>query len=612
MMSEKPPHLPTPGHSRSRRLWACVAFTLLAYHVYKHVSIDVLLRPSSSVSGITWWPCPDVTTTECAYLTVPRDYTNPKANDTVSIFMRKVPATVSRKEYLGSILVNPGGPGGSGSGLAAWLGPSFSTLVEGRYDIIGFDPRGVNMTTPKLGCFDNEAQAFHATYKQTLLGVPYDSRGSSTLPPETRARMEHAYLTKLNASFAATSLACLENGNQAILESVGATYVVQDMERIVDALGEDGLNFWGFSYGTILGSTFAAMRPHLVKRMVLDGVCSVESFYNDIYQWCSDELADNHKTLQGFFDSCAEAGPERCAFARSPAGRVSTEGAELRSRFETLSSKLRDEPIPVPRSLTGPGILTASDLEQVIFKALYSPNTWPGVAKAIAQAEAGNPQLLHDYEYGRFEVLKPSKEDENVFNRHMEHHLTDVIKMAIGCSDPQRPVHRSLDEYAEYIHKIGKLAPFSEMWASRWTGTCANWKIRAGQRYDGPWTVEEGLKKTRFPILYASLDADPVTPLSAAQKMVKSFGNESAALLVQEGFGHCTTSHPSLCTARAIRDYFLRGKVPEPGVVCKPEPGYIFPRNETKHLLGLSVEDQKLWEALKGLGSMSTQFNNHF
>ncbi|KAL5640559.1 hypothetical protein ACGC1H_001139 [Rhizoctonia solani] len=449
MTPDKSPHLPTPAHSRLRPLWACVALALVSHHVYKNVSLDVLFRPSSTVSGITWWPCPDVTTTECAYFTVPRDYTNPKPNDTVSIFMRKIPATVSKKEYLGSILINPGGPGGSGSGAAARLGPGFSALVDGRYDIIGFDPRGVNMTTPKLGCFDNEAQALHSTYKQDLLGVPYDSRGSSALPPETRARMEHAYLTRLNASFAATSLACLENGNKPMLESVGTAYVVQDMERIVDALGEDGLNFWGFSYGTILGSTFAAMRPHLVKRMVLDGVCSTESFYKDIYQWCLDELVDNHKTLQGFFDSCAEAGPERCAFSQSPGGKVNTEGAELRSRLEALYTKLRDEPIPAPKSSTGPGILTASDLEQVIFKALYSPKTWPMVAKAIAQAEAGNPQLLYDHEYGRFEVLKPSKGDENVFGRHMEHYFTDVIKFAIGCSDPQKPVYKSLDEYAE-------------------------------------------------------------------------------------------------------------------------------------------------------------------
>ncbi|KEP46365.1 alpha/beta-hydrolase [Rhizoctonia solani 123E] len=117
---------------------------------------------------------------------------------------------------------------------------------------------------------------------------------------------------------------------------------------------------------------------------------------------------------------------------------------------------------------------------------------------------------------------------------------------------------------------MAKLAPFGEFFAT-WPGFCASWKIRPGQRYDGPWTVEEGLQKTRFPILYASLDADPVTPLSAAQKMVKSFGNQSAVLLVQEGFGHATVAHPSLCTAKAVHDYFLEGKVPAPGTICKPE-----------------------------------------
>ncbi|KAG8685639.1 hypothetical protein FRC11_010291, partial [Ceratobasidium sp. 423] len=276
MTYDKSPHLPihtpTPEHSKLRPVWGFTALALLGYHIYNHISLDALLPNSTVASGITWWPCPDITTTECAYLTVPRDYASPEANDTVSIFMRKVPATVPKKEYLGSILINPGGPGGSGNYLAATYGPRFSAMVDGRYDIIGFDPRGVNMTTPKLGCYENEVRGIHSTYKQTLLGFPYDARGSSALPAGTRARMEHEYLKKLNASFTATSLACLENGNKPMLESVSTAYVVQDIERIVDALGEDGLNFWGFSYGTILGSTFAAMRPHLVKRMVLDGV----------------------------------------------------------------------------------------------------------------------------------------------------------------------------------------------------------------------------------------------------------------------------------------------------------------------------------------------------
>ncbi|CAE6365629.1 unnamed protein product [Rhizoctonia solani] len=612
---DKSPHLPihSPAppseHSKSRPVWTCAALALLAYHVYRHISIDALLPATNAATGISWWPCPDITTTQCAYLTVPRDYANPQADDTVSIFMRKVPATVARKDYLGSILINPGGPGGSGNAMAATWGPKFSAMLEGRYDIIGFDPRGVNMTTPKLGCYETEAQAVHATYKQTILGVPYDSRGSSALPGGTRARMEHAYLTRLNASFTATSLACLENGNRPMLESVSTAYVVQDMERIVDALGEDGLNFWGFSYGTILGSTFAAMRPHLVKRMVLDGVSNAESYHNDIYQWGVDGLVDNHKTLEGFFDSCAEAGPERCAFAKSPSGKVSTSGVDLHSRLEALYSRLRDEPIPVSKSLTGPGILTASDLKQVVFRGLYSPKLWPGLAQAIANAEAGNPQLLYDREYGNYEEVKPGKGNENVFNRYVEKHGPPVTTAAIMCGDSE-PAHKSLDQYAEYIHELGKSAPIGEIWAL-WTGFCASWKIRPGQKYDGPWSVEDGLRKTRFPILYASLDADPVTPLAAAQKMAKSFGNESAVLLVQEGYGHCTIAHPSLCTAKAIRDYFLKGKVPVPGTHCKPEPGHLFPGNDTKSVSALSFEDQKLWDALRGLEDINTQFRHH-
>ncbi|CAE6411721.1 unnamed protein product [Rhizoctonia solani] len=534
-MPDKAPYLPThapvPEHSKSRVVWACAALAFLGYHVYTHVSIDTLLRPNSTFSsGIEWWPCPDITTTECAYFTVPRDYAHPEANDTVSIFMRKFPATVAKKDYLGSILMNPGGPGGSGNALVALGGQRFSTLVDGRYDIIGFDPRGVNMTTPKLGCHENEAQAIHASYKQAILGFPYDARGPSSLPSDARARMEHAYLARLNASFTATSLACLENGNRPMLESISTAYVVQDIERIVNALGEDGLNFWGFSYGTVLGSTFAAMRPHLVKRMVLDGVSNAESYHKDIYQW---------GTLEGFFDSCVEAGPDRCAFAKSPSGKVSTQRVELQSRLEALYSKLRDEPAPVSKSATGPGILTASDVKRAVFTGLYNPNSWAGLAQAIAEAEAGNPQLLYDREYSSFEALKPSNGNKNVFNRYMEHQGSQVTTFAIMCGDSDKPTPKSLDQYAQYIHELNKIAPIGEIWATI-IGFCASWKIRPGQRYDGPWSVDEGLKKTRFPILYASLDADPVTPLAAAQKMAKSFGNQSAALLVQEGFGHCT------------------------------------------------------------------------
>ncbi|KAG9082676.1 hypothetical protein FS749_006665 [Ceratobasidium sp. UAMH 11750] len=256
MTSEKVPvGLPTSTEpvpstrpkSTARRTLVWVGTALLGYHVYNSRLnyLNAQFIESTVAGGITWWACPDITTTECAYLTVPRDYANPQANDTVSIFLRKVPATVAPKDYLGSILINPGGPGGSGSAFAATRGFSFRDVVDGRYDIIGFDPRGVNMTIPELNCFGTEAQGLHSMYKQFQLGIPYDARGPKQLPAGARAAAEHAFINKLQTSAEATHAACQTHGNAKMLEAVSTALVVQDMERIVEALGEDGLNFWG-------------------------------------------------------------------------------------------------------------------------------------------------------------------------------------------------------------------------------------------------------------------------------------------------------------------------------------------------------------------------------
>ncbi|KAG8753451.1 hypothetical protein FRC11_007422, partial [Ceratobasidium sp. 423] len=240
------------------------------------------------------------------------------------------------------------GPGGSGSGSVAIMGSYLSNIVEGRYDIIGFDPRGVNMTLPPLNCYETEAQGQHLLYKQTLLGLLQDARGPNTLPPGTRKTLERNQAGKIDALFKGMDLACRKHGNTKMLQSLSVALVVQDMESIINALGEDGLNFWGFSFGTVIGSTFAAMRPHLVKRMVLDGVSNAESYHRDVYQWGMDGMTDSHKArlvLSGFFESCADAGPKRCALAKSPDGKPATPGS-LRVRLEALYERLREEPLP--------------------------------------------------------------------------------------------------------------------------------------------------------------------------------------------------------------------------------------------------------------------------
>ncbi|KAG8777948.1 hypothetical protein FRC12_000102 [Ceratobasidium sp. 428] len=200
--------------------------------------------------------------------------------------MRKFPANVSAENRLGTIITNPGGPGIPGGANIAKIGEQLSIIVEGKYDIIGFDSCGVNLTGPWTGCFATEAEALLLGYQMDLQGAPY---------PRSSLANDRAVVKKLGAIQAEHNAACVANGNRKMLESLGSGFVVQDMVKMIEALGEDSINYWGWSYGTVLGSTFAAMRPDLVNRMVLDGVAIAESYYNDIWQFGRDGMVETHK-----------------------------------------------------------------------------------------------------------------------------------------------------------------------------------------------------------------------------------------------------------------------------------------------------------------------------
>ncbi|KAF8608854.1 alpha/beta-hydrolase [Ceratobasidium sp. AG-I] len=540
---------------------------------------------------------------QCAFFDVPRDHTNPSNNDTVSIFMRKLPANVTAEHRLGSIFFNPGGPGGSGAGELPLFGDLLSTIVEGRYDIVGFDPRGVNMTTPSTDCFDNEAKGMHLDYQQLLLGSPYDVRGSPELPASVRTASENIFVKRLLASLSGARAACEKNGNQEMLQSVGTVAVVKDMVRMMKAVGDTSINFWGFSYGTILGATFAAMYPELVNRMVLDGVSDAESYFNDIVQWERNTLADAHKVLTEFLSDCVEAGPKRCVFAAAPNGAVATTTSSLRKRLNALYARLRDDPMTVADSLAGPGVLKASDLKWLIFGALYSPYIWQDVAQYLAEVERGNATNLYGAFYQSYYNIPHRNFTDNAFGQYMEEYGLPTAYPSILCSDTSQ-IKVTVEDYIKYSHDFLDIGPTGDEFATD-IGFCNNWPFRAIERYSGPWTVAKGLKKTKFPILFMSTSADPVTPLTSAVKMSKGFGSKSATLLVQEGPGHATVSLPSLCTIKNVQKYFLDGKVPTNGTYCALEPGYIFPVNGTspsrRSVDVLGERDRSLLDVLEKL-----------
>ncbi|KAG9122567.1 hypothetical protein FRC07_001005 [Ceratobasidium sp. 392] len=573
---------------------AAAAFSLIT-----KAALTPVLRQSPSIS---WSQCPDSDKTQCAFFDVPRDYSNPAENDTVSIFIRKLPANVSEENRLGTILTNPGGPGGSGSMFIALAGEELSSVVDGRYDIIGFDPRAVNLTGPWTACFDTEAKPLLLTYQQELAGVPY---------PQSTPANDRAVVKKLSAIQTSHIAACVKNGNRKVLESSGTRFVVQDMARIVEALGEDGINYWGYSYGTILGATFAAMRPDFVKRMVLDGVADSQSYYNNVWQWGRDAMAETIKTYTGFLSTCAEAGPKLCAFAVPPGNSNATQTtATLRKRLNAIFERLDKQPMVVDDSPVGPGILTASNLQSLLLSVLYSPDAWSGAMQVLASIEKGNATDAYTALFSPILDISRAPYDDNVFNRSMQRYPTRESLVPILCSDTAA-TNLSVNAYADYFRELGKINPVGEQWA-KIAGGCNGWPFRSSQRYTGPWTVAKGLKKTKFPILFMSLDADPVTPLSSAVKMSRGFGNESATLLIQQGFGHTTTAHPSLCTYKHVHDYFVDGKVPPNGTHCTPEPGFIYPTNTThskRAVSGLGKRDADLLGALHRLREARSKFD---
>ncbi|QRV76812.1 alpha/beta hydrolase family protein [Ceratobasidium sp. AG-Ba] len=537
-------------------------FAAVASQLVTGRAIESLLSRQSS--NISWFACPDSGSVQCAFFDVPRDYSNPSENDTVSIFMRKLPANVSDEEKLGTIITNPGGPGGSGNTFVLdATGEMLQAISGGRHDLIGFDPRGVNLTGPWPSCFDQEAKATMVDFKRAMVGLPY---------PHSSFEVDRAIVNKISAIEAGVNAACVKNGNREMLESVGTAFVVQDIIRISEALGEDGVNFWGFSYGTILGATLAAMRPDVVKRMVLDGVSNADSYYNDVWQWGKDGM-------EGLLSTCAEAGPELCAFAKPPKGSDSKQTAEsLRKRLDAILNRLGDQPLVVADSATGSGIVTAADLQTLLLAELYHPNQWPKLMEQLTILEQGDGEALYRYSYDLLANLTYVPYDQNVFNRSMQRYSFQESLRMILCSDTA-PTNTSVEAHTKYFREIGKISPVGESWASL-LGFCNGWSFRAKQRYTGPWTSEKGLKKTRSPILFLSLDADPVTPLSSAIKMSEGFGKDSASLLVQQGPTN-SISHPSLCTYKHVRDYFVNGTVPANGTHCTAEPGFIYPTNNT-------------------------------
>ena len=445
----------------------------------------------------------------CATLKVPLDYARPSGR-TIDIALIKVPATDTRRR-IGSLLLNFGGPGGDGVGTLAQIAGQYAELGT-RYDLVGFDPRGVGRSTPVTCAGDR---------RMDELAALDDS-------PDTAAE-EKAY-TDGRAAFVKQ---CAARSGE-LLPHVGTLNAARDMELIRMALGDEKLRYFGISYGTWLGGAYAHQFPDRVGRAVLDAAVDTGLGGADL---ALQQAAAFERALHRFAAACVRLGTEHCPFG-ADAGSVA---ASVKRLLEGLDRK------PLPAS--GGRRLTQSLGTIGVAAALYSRDAWPYLAQGLVDAaerrDGSLLLMLADVQNGR-------GEDGTYSN-------LSAANTAITCADGSgrytpADVRRLLPRFREASPVFGTSMAWSLL-------QCTGWPVK------GDDSAREVSAPSAAPILVVGNTGDPATPYAWAPALTRELGGR-ATLLTLRGEGHGAYDTGDPCVRKTVDAYLLQGIVPARGAVC--------------------------------------------
>jgi pimeloyl-ACP methyl ester carboxylesterase len=426
---------------------------------------------------------------ECAELEVPVDYDDPDG-ETLTLSVSRVPAEGDR---IGALFVNPGGPGGTATDFATALAWALPPEVREQFDIVGVDPRG-------LGASDIDCGGD----MQELYGVDY----SIDSPEDTTALLDvsREYIDGCEAAAG------------DLLPHLGTENVARDIDAVREAMGDEQLNYLGYSYGTAIGQQLAELFPDRVRAMVIDGVLEIGPTG---LETAVDQAAGFETALRSYADSC-NADPS-CPLAPDAIGAI-----------EELQAKVEQAPIPAePRDL-GPGEMSTG-----LALPLYSETMWPDLSTAVDDALNGDGSamvgLADDY---------TGTSDFDIY-------------FAVNCLDfawpgtPEEVLATGAAAAAESPH-------FGESIVNDYV-RCSMWPVEAQPMT--PVTAPDAP-----PILVVSTTNDPATPYEAGVRAAETL--ESGVLLTYEGDGHTVVANGVACVDDTVAAYLVDLEVPEDGRVC--------------------------------------------
>jgi pimeloyl-ACP methyl ester carboxylesterase len=476
--------------------------------------VGPLARAAGAPARIVWRNCG--VRLQCARVRVPLDWSRPNGTQIELAVIQHLASRPNAR--LGTMFINPGGPGESGVELVRNAGAELDAWGGGRFNVVSWDPRGTNASDP-VRCFTSQAS---------------EARFWRGVEIPTTATQSRAYERK------AIKLArrCGQVSGK-LLAHISTADSARDLDYLRRLVGDRRLTYVGISYGSFLGQTYANMFPGRVRAMMLDGIVDQRAWVQSAEARSAATVAPSDEVFKQFLTLCQSAGHARCALAGHP--ETATQ------RVARLFRQARRAPIPAPHAHPS-GRLSYSDLLLTTLNPLRSAELWPQYAQQLDAAANGDASELED--------AARTMRTPAAFSKA-------TTSAAIQCLDgPARDPVSAWPKVIRNLTQRSELAGSFQGW-TQWAPCASDWPARSADRYTGPWN-----HKTRTPVLLINNRYDPSTSYRNAQRAERLLGN--AVLLTNAGYGHPSYADPSQCVEHWRVRYLTRLITPPPGTVCQP------------------------------------------